>query len=127
ASGNIQGAMQRAYENAMRNRAELRAERSEQREQDREDRMAEHQKWLTEHTLEREKVADQRYTSEQDFRLKQADQSQRRWEAEQKAMADWRQAQIEGATRGDQVRVTDRGMFEKNRETGEWELVPGTE
>jgi hypothetical protein len=127
AHGNVQGAMQQAYENAMRNRAEARSERREERDDARLDSQLSHQQWLQEHTLDREQTADERYASEQDFRLKQADQAQKRWEAEQRAMADWRQAQIDGVTRNAEVRVTDRGMFEKDPKSGEWKLVPGTE
>lgn len=127
ASGNMQGAMQRAYENAMSNRAETRATDREKRLDEQAERAQAHQQWLEEHTLDREKTADERYSTEQDFRLKQADQAQKRWEAEQKAQADWRNAQISGLTKNPEVRVTDRGMFEKDPKTGEWKLVPGTE
>jgi hypothetical protein len=120
AQGNVQGAMQQAYENAMKNRAETRAG-------DREKRLDEHQKWLTEHTLEREKTADARYDSDRAYRTEQDKLAQDRWKAEQDAMAKWRDQQLTKAADNPEVRVTDRGMFEKDPKTGKWELVEGTE
>jgi hypothetical protein len=120
AQGNLQGRMQQNYENAMKNRAETRAA-------DREDRLDARQAWLEDRTLARDDVSDKRYEEESQFRREQAGLGQQRWEQEQRAMSDWRRAQIEGATRNPEVRVTDRGMFERDPKTGQWNLIPGTE
>jgi hypothetical protein len=119
AHGTVGGAMQRAYENAMKARQEQRAIRTEDRQDAREERMLDHQQWLEGHSLEREKVADQRYAEERNYRTEQ-----------DKLNNDYRaklfELQKDRADQGTEARVTDRGLFEKGPD-GQWKLVPGTE
>lgn len=119
AHGTVGGAMQRAYENAMKARQEQRQAQREDRADSREERMMERDQFLREHSLQREQVQDQRYESERDYRAEQ-----------DKVNQEFRQRQLElqASQAGEKdVRVTDRGMFERDPKTGEWKLVPGTE
>lgn len=81
AQHSLTGALQQGYENARQARLDQRRDQLDQQEQQRYESDRAHQ-------LEREKIADARYQTE-------ADRSQSRWEAEQKATAEWRKANID--------------------------------
>jgi Ni/Co efflux regulator RcnB len=113
AQGNHQGTMQQTYENAMKSRAETRAV-------DREKRLDEQQDWMREHQEQRDLITDSRSLAEFDYRGQQDKAAQDRWEAEQKATADWRRKQLE-----------NRGLaqppsgYRWNPETGGLQYIPG--
>lgn len=100
ASNDLDGAMQTAYQNARQARADRRADTAEERQLDQADRAQAHQQWLETHTLDREKTQDDRAAEDRQFRLQQAEQAQRRWDAEQKAQQQWRQDQLDARNAG---------------------------
>lgn len=124
AQNSLDGALQRGYENA-------REARQEQR------------------TLEREKVADQRYDAERQYQIDRDTIEDKRAEAQMAAQTEQRKLQLEQQRQQQEAlaqyrkdtlaarqasanddepptRVTDRGMFERQKD-GTWKLVEGTE
>jgi hypothetical protein len=122
----LQGSMQRAFQNAQMKQAQARADNREDRMMQQQELQAQRYDAEQAHRLEREKLADERYTADREHELEREKTADERWKAQHELSLKQFQAQIDGATRSADVRVTDRGLFERDK-NGKWNLVPGTE
>jgi hypothetical protein len=124
AQKSLDGALERGYQNAREARQEQRVAQNEAKQ---DERYA--QEW--ERTVKQDEMAaarDERNFAQQS-ELKKLQLEQQK--AQQEALAQYRAdtlaaRQASTDAKGPEVRVTDRGMFEQQKD-GSWKLVPGTE
>jgi hypothetical protein len=124
AQQSLDGALQRGYENA-------REARAEQRQSERDAASDERYSNERQYQLDRDVIEDARAESQMAAQAEQRKMQLEQQKAQQAALAQYRAdtlaaRQANKDSKGPEVRVTDRGMFEQQKD-GSWKLVPGTE